>query len=201
MADSEVTPTTREDLRGLIETDAQIQPGDSGGPLVNTLGQVVGMDTAALASSAGGSPIGFAIPINQAIDIARNIEEGVISNGIVLGTSAFMGVFVEPVPDFRAAQGGFGVPCGAGPSSGSTSNLPVAGEVVVKVLCGGPAVAAGIVPGDTIVAVDGSAVTNNETSLSVILARLKPGETARVKIVSESGATSTLAEPLGAQPT
>ncbi len=69
-----------EQLNGLIQTNANIQAGDSGGSLVNTSGQVIGMDTAASAGFSFESPDqssgseGFAIPINQAISIARQIE-------------------------------------------------------------------------------------------------------------------------------
>ena len=59
-----------EDLTGLIQTDADIEPGDSGGPLLNTSNAVVGMDTAG--SSEGGD--GYAIPIATALDAAKQIE-------------------------------------------------------------------------------------------------------------------------------
>ena len=67
---------TSEQLTGLIQVNANIQPGDSGGALVDTNGHVIGIDTAASAGfnfqTAGGQ--GFAIPINQAIGIARQIQ-------------------------------------------------------------------------------------------------------------------------------
>jgi S1-C subfamily serine protease len=65
-----------EHLSGLIETDANVEPGDSGGPLVNAAGQVIGVDTATAVKSPGqqSAPEGFAIPINDAIAIARRIE-------------------------------------------------------------------------------------------------------------------------------
>ena len=71
-----------EQLTGLIETNADIQPGDSGGSLVNTSGEVLGIDTAASAGfsfqSSGQSSgnQGYAIPINEAITIAKQIEAG-----------------------------------------------------------------------------------------------------------------------------
>ena len=64
---------TTEQLSGLIQVNADIQPGDSGGALVDTSGHVIGIDTAASAGfdfqTTGGQ--GFAIPINEAIGIAR----------------------------------------------------------------------------------------------------------------------------------
>jgi len=191
--------TTAENLTGLIETDAQIQPGDSGGPLVDVSGKVVGMDTAE-ASSSGGPVTGFAIPIDQAIAIVRNIERGVAGNGVVIGLSAFMGVLVKNVPDYKQQPTYLGEPCVTTQSTVGPSHLPTAGLVVVRVVCEGPAAVAGIVPGDTIVAVDGKAVTNNDGSLPNILSRLRPGDVARVKIVSVSGVISTLTEKLGAIP-
>jgi putative serine protease PepD len=67
--------TTEGTLSGLLQTDAAISSGNSGGPLVNAGGQVVGINTA-VASSGGGveaSNIGFAIPIHNAIDLARSL--------------------------------------------------------------------------------------------------------------------------------
>jgi S1-C subfamily serine protease len=63
-------------LNGLIQVDARLRPGDSGGPLVDAAGAVVGMDTAATAGSpqTGGAPEGFAIPIDRALAVAREIR-------------------------------------------------------------------------------------------------------------------------------
>lgn len=70
-------------LTGLIQFDAALEPGDSGGPLVTALGRVIGMNTARSvgASVRGGSPQGFAIPINRAVAIMRRIQAGRASAG------------------------------------------------------------------------------------------------------------------------
>jgi S1-C subfamily serine protease len=106
-----------EQLQGLIETNAGIQPGDSGGPLVNTQGQVVGMDTAA---SSGISTTGFgsqsqqtatqafAIPITEATSIASQIEAGQASSTVHIGATAFLGVEVSPASSAGGAGGFFG---------------------------------------------------------------------------------------------
>ena len=62
-----------ETLYGMLQTSADIRPGDSGGPLADAAGRVIGIDTAA-----GGSTVysGYAIPINQALPIARQIAAG-----------------------------------------------------------------------------------------------------------------------------
>jgi S1-C subfamily serine protease len=163
----------------LIETDAQIQPGDSGGPLVNTAGRVIGMDTAA-ASTDAGATVGFAIPINEAIGIAHNIERGIAKNGIVVGLSAFLGVDVVEV------TGGKG--------------LPVTGAFVRAVIPDGPAATAGVKAGDTITAMDGRALTASPSSLTTILRTLKPGAAARLRVVSSKGAASTIPVVLGSIP-
>ena len=93
---------TSEQLSGLIETNADIQPGDSGGSLVNTSGDVIGMDTAASAGtsfqyngqSSSGSQ-GFAIPIDTALSIAKTIEEGSGSSTVHIGETAFLGVEIN----------------------------------------------------------------------------------------------------------
>src|SRR5581483_9392849 len=76
-----------ETLHGLIQFNAPIQPGDSGGPLVGANLRIVGMDTAAAVS--GGfrnqlapSDAGFAIPINNALEIARQIIAGHSSGNV-----------------------------------------------------------------------------------------------------------------------
>ncbi len=85
---------TTEDLHGMLETDAPIQEGDSGGPLVNASGQVVGMDTAAGPGGGAGTTAvqGFAIPINQAISIADEINAGKASTTVHIGLAGFIGV-------------------------------------------------------------------------------------------------------------
>ena len=63
-------------LSGMIQTDAAINPGNSGGPLVNAAGQVVGMNTAIATTSEDGGNIGvgFAIPIDKAMQVANQIR-------------------------------------------------------------------------------------------------------------------------------
>jgi putative serine protease PepD len=63
----------------VIQTDASINPGNSGGPLVNFDGQVVGVNTAIATlsgRSSGSIGIGFAVPIDRAVDVAERIIEG-----------------------------------------------------------------------------------------------------------------------------
>jgi len=69
-----------------IQTDAAINPGNSGGPLINLDGQVIGINTAIFSQSGGYMGIGFAIPINM----ARNIEKQLKSHGKV--TRGYLGI-------------------------------------------------------------------------------------------------------------
>ncbi|HSZ40817.1 MAG TPA: trypsin-like peptidase domain-containing protein [Trebonia sp.] len=87
---------TSETLHGMLKTDADIVSGDSGGPLSNTSGQVIGMDTAGDNAQAGSgqSATGFAIPINTALSIAREIASGKASSTISIGYPAFVGIFI-----------------------------------------------------------------------------------------------------------
>lgn len=105
-----------------IQTDAAINPGSSGGALVNLRGELIGINTAILAPSGGSVGIGFAIPINAAMSVVRQIEQyGAVHRGLfgirfqaltpelaeVFQLSTLKGVIVNDVePDSAAAQSG-----------------------------------------------------------------------------------------------
>jgi S1-C subfamily serine protease len=134
-----------EQLTGMIETNAPIEPGDSGGSLVNLAGQVVGMDTAASTSSetpsaqaanpgqqsqgqTGQSQSGqsqssgtqaFSIPINEAVSIAAQIEGGNSSSTLHLGSTAFLGVEVSSTSTSTGTGTGSGASGLGGYGSGS----------------------------------------------------------------------------------
>ena len=80
-----------ETLDGMLQTSADIRPGDSGGPLAGADGRVIGIDTAA-----GGSTVhsGYAIPIDRAMPIARQIAAGRQGTRIKIGLPAFLGVLL-----------------------------------------------------------------------------------------------------------
>jgi S1-C subfamily serine protease len=89
---------TAEHLPDVIQVDAEIHPGDSGGALLNEAGEVVGMITAGPSGqNPGATPkIGFAIPVNVALDIVQQIRAGNGTATILLGKRGFLGVHVVP---------------------------------------------------------------------------------------------------------
>jgi serine protease Do len=128
-----------ERVRKYIQTDAEINPGNSGGPLVSLQGEVLGLNT--LINVGPGGSYGFAIPINQASNVAQTlIKEGHVRY-------PFIGVNVVGIADAPKElldQVG--------------KNLPKEGALVAEVTPGGPAASAGIKPGDVITRIGGHAV-------------------------------------------
>lgn len=144
----------KQELEGMIQTDATINPGNSGGPLINSYGDVIGINSAIFSQSGGSEGIGFAIPIN----IARQVMNDLIQYGKV--QRPYLGLDTFPVLSTLAAY----------------LNLPVTeGLLIQRVVPGSPAYKAGLRGGDTavafrlvrmftggdiIVAVNGEKVTN-----------------------------------------
>jgi S1-C subfamily serine protease len=92
-ASDEGGSTASETLHGMIQTNADIVPGDSGGPLASSAG-VIGMSTAGNDASSQQAAAGFAIPVNTALSVARQIAGGHASKVIAIGYPPFMGIFV-----------------------------------------------------------------------------------------------------------
>ncbi len=138
-----------------IQTSAAINPGNSGGALVNASGQLIGINSAiaSLGASSGGQSgsigIGFAIPVNEATAIAKQL----IDNGAA--AHAYLGV----------------TPQDGSASDGSATR---AGAEVTSVGDGTPAAAAGLKVGDVIIAVDGRTRSTRPTPSSVTSARRPP---------------------------
>jgi S1-C subfamily serine protease len=170
-----------EHLKGLLQTDAPINRGDSGGPLVDANGDVIGMDTAAAEGTGnqGVSNVGFAIPINTAMAVARAIQQGNGSSTIFIGQRGILGVDVESVQQASNAVNPF--------FGGGSVNVPVkAGAYVVQVVSGSPAANAGIRPGDVVVALDGTAIKTPQ-GLSQALTGDHPGKKVTVAWVDGNG--------------
>jgi S1-C subfamily serine protease len=207
---------TTETLHGMIETNAQIISGDSGGPLADSAGQVIGMITAGSGEgfSVQQNSAGFAIPINTALTVFRQIAAGQASSTITIGYPPFMGIYIaqgsDSSPQDQAEQesggfggfGGFGGNSfgGNGSQACSTSNrdltapstiAPVSsGTLVVGVICGGPAATAGITAGSVITAVNGQAIGSPQDLTSVV-SQYRPDATISVTWVSPSGQRTT----------
>jgi serine protease DegQ len=144
-----VSAVGRTGLRGLgfqnfIQTDASINPGNSGGALVNLRGELVGINTASFnprGSAAGNIGLGFAIPSNLARNIMRQLlDEGVVRRGTLGADTRDL--------DARLAAG-LGIEAARG-------------ALVTRVYPGSAAAAAGLRPGDLIVAANGQRIDGRD---------------------------------------
>ena len=122
-----------------IQTDAAINPGNSGGPLVNLDGEVIGINTAISSRSGGNEGVGFAIPINLAKWVAKQLKDGETVH------RARLGVMIQPLTHELAQQ--FGVKTHEG-------------VLVAGVSPDSPAAKVGFKTGDVIVEFAGKAVAN-----------------------------------------
>jgi S1-C subfamily serine protease len=174
-----------EQLVGMIETNAALQPGDSGGPLLNRSGKVIGMDTAASSSfgfRAAAASDSYAIPINTATTIAKQIESGKATAVVHIGSTAFMGVQISST----VGNGGFGAPTSAG-------------ALIAGTVSGGPAASAGLTTGDVITAINGQSVSSPSTITSLILTK-KPGAKITVTYTDQGGTSHVTTVTLGSGP-
>ncbi len=143
-----------------IQTDASINPGNSGGPLLNIRGEVIGINTAIVASGQG---IGFAIPANM----ARKVMDDLVKKGKV--TRGWLGVGIQPLTPELAKS--FGVSADEG-------------ILVNQVMPKSPAEAAGLKTGDLILMVDGKPVKDLR-QLQRIIAETDIGKTIEFTILRE----------------
>jgi S1-C subfamily serine protease len=162
----------QETLEGMIQIDAPIQPGDSGGALINRDGQIIGMNTAAAGSrgfsfdNPGGSNIGFAIPIDNAVHIVSQIRSGNETDTVFIGDRGLLGVQIQDI-------------------NGQQS--PVAsGAYVEEVQPGSGAEQQGIQTGDVITQADGKPVTDS-ASLRQALSHFHAGDSVNVVWVDNAG--------------
>ena len=177
----------------VIQTDAAINPGNSGGPLIDSAGQVIGINSQIqTGGSSGNVGIGFAVPINTARDVVRQLK----ANGEV--EHAYLGISGGTItPDLSEAL-----------------ELPVdRGVLVDEIVEGGPADEAGIrggdssatieganikVGGDIIVEIDGREVTSMEEVIDAVNSAA-PGD--EVKLTVRRGEeTKEVTVTLGVRP-
>jgi S1-C subfamily serine protease len=154
-------------LDDLLQVDAAINQGNSGGPLVNIQGQVIGINTAV---DKAGEGIGFAIPIND----LRPAIESVIAQGKIV--RPMLGVrYVNITPEIAGLNK---LPVTSGALLESESGA------VPAVIPDGPADKAGLKKGDIIEAVNGQAVSQQQ-SLTRLLQKFKPGDTVEIKYLRD----------------
>ena len=151
--DREIQSPSNRTIRGVIQTDAAINPGNSGGPLLNSLGQLVGVNTAIYSPSGCSAGIGFAIPVNTVSEVVPQlIAFGKIMRpvlGVELASDRWLRRYrVEGVPIVRTYRGFPAENAGmVGARRGSR------GEIIL---------------GDVITAIDGERVVNNDEFLSAM---------------------------------
>jgi S1-C subfamily serine protease len=215
-----------ERLTGMIQTNANIIPGDSGGPLANTDGKVIGMDTAASTNTGvtnNQQNVGFAIPIDRALSIAKRIIAGQQGGGIQIQPTGFVGVLVPSGPNGaqsndtnprvqlrqeQANQQRFGQLQPAPNScvsSDASAGIPTAiapvntGTLVIGSLCKTPAASAGLLPGDVITRVNSQQVTS-PASLMTVLRTVRGGSRVTITWVTPSDQSVTRTLTLGSAP-
>jgi putative serine protease PepD len=167
--------TQTETLQNMIQTDAAINSGNSGGPLIDTAGQVIGMNTAVAGTSSDGTSsqnIGFAIPAASVESLLPELQKG----GQTGNGGGYLGVDITTLTPALRQQYGF---------------TPTTGAVILTVVANSPAAKAGLVQGDVIVNIDGTAITSSEDLQKLVQAD-KPGKTISITYyVGDSKRTTT----------
>jgi S1-C subfamily serine protease len=185
---SSTAPTGRA-LTGMIQTDAPINPGNSGGALLDGRGQLIGINDSIQSPVEGNVGVGFAIPINRAESLLPSLEKGIAIQHPALGIKG------QTLTATTASQLGI---------TGQTS-----GVLVIDVVAGGPAAAAGLhgsgqpdASDDIITAIDGHAITTID-QLTQYLDTKKVGDRVTLSVI-RNGQRTPIGVTLGnfqAQPT
>ena len=166
--------TSSTNTMSLIQMDASVSPGNSGGGLFNMNGELVGIVNAK-SSSSDAEGLGFAIPINDAIEVAQQLLE----NGYVTGRP-YLGITYLGVEDAQTA---------------AQLGVNAYGVYVVEVVKGGPAERAGLQSGDRIVSIDGTEIASKD-DLGTLMQKHAAGDTLNITI-ARNGQMQTVSVTLG----
>ncbi|WP_297204275.1 serine endoprotease DegQ [uncultured Pluralibacter sp.] len=169
-----------EGLENFIQTDASINRGNSGGALVNLNGELVGMNTAILASGGGSIGIGFAIPSNMAMTLAGQLmHDGEVQRGLLGVRGMEMNADIAKAMNLNVQRGAF----------------------VSEVLPGSGSAKAGVKSGDVIVSLNGKPLTSfadmrsriatTAPGTKVTLGLLRAGKSLSVEVTLDKSPTST----------
>lgn len=166
------TSADTADIPTYIQTDAAINPGNSGGALVNMKGEVIGINSAKLASTEV-EGMGYAIPMSRVSDIIENLMNETTRSKVDANEQSSIGITGASVTD--AINQMYGIP---------------AGVYVSEVTSGGAAEAAGIIKGDVITKFDGKTITDID-QLKELLLYYSAGETVEVTLQSAQNGNYT----------
>lgn len=165
-------------LENLLQTDAAINPGNSGGALINSFGQIIGINTVIYSRSGGNQGIGFAIPIDQATEVMNKLIEG---KPIIRG---YLGIMMQPLNkeirgyiDYKEGDGVY----------------------VRAVVRGSPAQKAGLLPGDVIIKINNTVITDERMALRLV-SGLIPGKNYPLEIFRKSEYLSFIVTPSERKP-
>jgi serine protease Do len=163
-------PNDRYQIQDFIQTDAAINPGNSGGPLVNLNGEVIGINAAIASQTGYYEGYGFAVPIN----LARKVMDDLIATGRV--QRAILGISIGAIT----------------PEDAEAVGLKDVRGVVIKDFssASSPAKAAGLQPGDVIVALNDTAI-DHVAQLQSMVGFKRPGEVVHVQAVHAGGQVRT----------
>jgi serine protease Do len=153
----------REGYVPFLQTDVAINPGNSGGPLFNLSGEVIGINSQIYSNTGGSQGLSFAIPIDVAMKVERQlVETGKVRRG-------WLGVSIQDLSASGAAKLGMDKPAGA--FIGSVEHT-------------GPAEKAGIEPGDVVLKLDGNEI-HRSGELPPLVANMAPGSKADITVLRQ----------------
>jgi serine protease DegS len=149
-------------FENFIQTDAAINEGNSGGALINAAGELVGINTAVISKnmdSTGVEGIGFAIPVN----LARGVMREILAHGHVV--RGWSGIVADDFSNEQAAEYG----------------LARGGVVIINLYVDGPAAIAGVHAGDILMAIDGREVKSAQDAMAQLASR-RPGGSVQLRV-------------------